>query len=60
MCFSVSLSFPVGEPEAAAGDLRDGRRGGGGQPDQRVPQGRSSVQACCQERICPGEAPIPG
>lgn len=52
--------FSVGEPEAAAGDLWDGWRGGSGQPDQRVPQGRSSAQACCQEHICHGEAPIPG
>lgn len=51
---------PSGEHQTGAGDLRDGRRRGRGQPDQRVDPGGASAQTLCQEHLLYGAAPLPG
>lgn len=56
---SVNISL-TGGSEATPGDLWDGWRGGSRESNQRVSQGRSSAQACCQEHISHGETPVPG
>lgn len=49
-----------GEPQAGAGDLRDGGRGGRGQPGQRADPGGPSAQTGCQEHLLHGETRLPG
>lgn len=56
----VPFCSAAGEPETAPGDLRDGWRGGGDQPDQRVPQRRSSAEARGQKHVGHGEIPVLG
>lgn len=61
-CLSVCLLCPLsaGEPQAGAGDLRDGRRRGRGQPGQRADPGGPPAQTRCQEHVLHGETRLPG